>query len=1344
MFNGFQSLALLFVLLSGGSDVPDVAIRNSIIFSDDFSFGSGTRISLADGDYINDIPVQTGDANWYVRGGGAASMVFRSPGKMGVHNNQGNTGVYIPWDFNHVDARFKVVMKTTFVAGNQMLGGGSVNGAYLSFNGDSSSLVRASDDIDQITLRFSPNQVDPANTRLELYCNETETAGLELFLASAAFTNYAFGDTIELTLEWAPDAGAVRAVALNTNTGFSQTLATALDPARFERNRFDLFSIQTTGLETSGTLTDTLFDDFEVRVFDRRSVNVEDYGAVPDDGMDDTAAIQAALDDLEYLFNIGASGTQMAGVCLIFPEGVYDISKRLEFVVDNPPARWGGLMIHGEGRTQSIIRSRNTDSAVPDGAFYFDVDVSTGKTGIQIEDIGLEAAEADAGPAIEVAGRGDFPRIRVALRNVDIGRTASTHCYTYGFKGSDLMRPLFDDIRFEGIQGTSVSGIYIEDSYAHDIKDCVISGADIGIHHHYRGGEGNHINRVDISHVATGIYVEMKPFSGIYMSNSNGKVLNSTISAGECGVRIKYKHAVYISNNTFLSEAGSANYSDVDLVMCRSCFVTGNSFSGTGANRTGVVLRPEVNNIYTGETMVSDNTFGSFDTGVFIAAGVNETLVMNNTFETTQDVADNGDGTLEIAGTPNPFVSPASAKDAEEFEWGFDQGKVFNAREYGAAGDGAADDTAAIQSAVAALKAYLNGGSDRMAALYFPAGVYTLTDRIDIFQNLSDPTWNRLSLYGDGKWSSMILRDPGGVPGVFNVDFRNAPARLNVHNMMLIAGYANAGAAVAVTEPHESGLRSLYMFNVDMKRIYSANNYFTTCLNGTNLEDPYLENLWFSMYKSVNEDEHAAGTAGVYLRGGRGLTVDRVTISDGIEAGFDVQMNGGTMRIKSHTAVQVGRVGCRVDAGGGIVAIEGCHFNCHDINLDIRNAGEASYVNSETLTRDGDTVDVRTNTATIRLTDCDNVEIRNNLFLKSHPYRFNSLRKSIWLDGSSNRHVRIYANRFEEPGKTFIYTEAGSLDTHVIQNRFSQTEVDDLEDHGTGTVFTRAYQLNGVPGRTYLLKSKTSGLYLGVDGTAVDCSQPVVGDDTRWVVGYLPSGEYALESLQSKKLLRRVGSDVDGNGIAISTDTRWMIENLEDGFYSLQNSDGAANYLDYDPVGGVDCGEPAIVDDQQRWKLFMCRDLDTNGVFTAGDAAVVITCDDSYELYVNGSLAATGTPWESARRHIAGLSSGTNVVAVKGTSVTGVAGLLAEIVRINAVSGTDASWKVSTGASAGWQDPGFDDSGWANATEYGAYGSAPWNSDVEGMPCDTPAKWIWSDDNTGDGTVYFRFRIVVP
>ena len=75
---------------------------------------------------------------------------------------------------------------------------------------------------------------------------------------------------------------------------------------------------------------------------------------------------------------------------------------------------------------------------------------------------------------------------------------------------------------------------------------------------------------------------------------------------------------------------------------------------------------------------------------------------------------------------------------------------------------------------------------------------------------------------------------------------------------------------------------------------------------------------------------------------------------------------------------------------------------------------------------------------------------------------------------------------------------------------------------------------------------------------------------------------------------------------------------------------------------------------------------------------------------------------------------------------------------------TDESWKISTTEEPGWETTNFDDQDWEYATSYGLLGVAqPWcnynNNEVTYLPNDEGIKWIWTDDNVTDQTVYIRF-----
>ena len=69
-----------------------------------------------------------------------------------------------------------------------------------------------------------------------------------------------------------------------------------------------------------------------------------------------------------------------------------------------------------------------------------------------------------------------------------------------------------------------------------------------------------------------------------------------------------------------------------------------------------------------------------------------------------------------------------------------------------------------------------------------------------------------------------------------------------------------------------------------------------------------------------------------------------------------------------------------------------------------------------------------------------------------------------------------------------------------------------------------------------------------------------------------------------------------------------------------------------------------------------------------------------------------------------------------------------------------ASWLCSAEPVTGWQQPGFDDSGWQEPLVKTAYGVAPW-ADTAGLGLKL-ASWVWPSDPPGVGeTIYCRARI---
>ncbi|MES2706018.1 MAG: c-type cytochrome [Verrucomicrobiota bacterium] len=113
---------------------------------------------------------------------------------------------------------------------------------------------------------------------------------------------------------------------------------------------------------------------------------------------------------------------------------------------------------------------------------------------------------------------------------------------------------------------------------------------------------------------------------------------------------------------------------------------------------------------------------------------------------------------------------------------------------------------------------------------------------------------------------------------------------------------------------------------------------------------------------------------------------------------------------------------------------------------------------------------------------------------------------------------------------------------------------------------------------------------------------------------------------------------------------------------------------------------------------------------------LVLSCDNSAEVFVNGTPVGKTTEWQEPLRVKIGpfLKPGRNVIAVKAGNEGGTAGLVARVdtgARPNVVldeSGPD--WKQTVTLSPGWEKAEFADTSWTAATAIAKLGAAPWGN----------------------------------
>jgi len=178
------------------------------------------------------------------------------------------------------------------------------------------------------------------------------------------------------------------------------------------------------------------------------------------------------------------------------------------------------------------------------------------------------------------------------------------------------------------------------------------------------------------------------------------------------------------------------------------------------------------------------------------------------------------------------------------------------------------------------------------------------------------------------------------------------------------------------------------------------------------------------------------------------------------------------------------------------------------------------------------------------------------------------------------------------------------------------------------------------------------------------------------------------------------------------------------------------------PPGETESGEQNAMADQRRWRAewiwlngpkerlvrFFRRTFDLPA--EAGEALLAVTCDNEYEVWINGRRIGSDGTWQNVEVYDVTrvLHKGRNVIAVRGENeAPGAAGVLAEL-GVNCLDGTyinvhtDQSWKAALAAGPDWMQPDFDDRGWSPARSLGRHPQPPWANQARLVPPDLGPK----------------------
>ncbi len=188
---------------------------------------------------------------------------------------------------------------------------------------------------------------------------------------------------------------------------------------------------------------------------------------------------------------------------------------------------------------------------------------------------------------------------------------------------------------------------------------------------------------------------------------------------------------------------------------------------------------------------------------------------------------------LPLGGAKGAILAKRSAadRDAQWFDF------FFNIEEFGGAGDGVTDNTAALNAALVALAG--TGGT-----IYFPAGKYTFTSPITF--NFPAGIFS-VSIVGAGQ-DATILTWPGAAGGL-TFNYAGVSNGLHVRDLSLTTGTADGGNALtlnmasSVVNVGVAATTDIYRVTMRGDDGYRLNDYWSLGLNIMNVSQVQVHNL---------------------------------------------------------------------------------------------------------------------------------------------------------------------------------------------------------------------------------------------------------------------------------------------------------------------------------------------------------------------------------------------------------------------------------------------------------------------------------------------------------------------
>jgi hypothetical protein len=313
-------------------------------------------------------------------------------------------------------------------------------------------------------------------------------------------------------------------------------------------------------------------------------------------------------------------------------------------------------------------------------------------------------------------------------------------------------------------------------------------------------------------------------------------------------------------------------------------------------------------------------------------------------------------------------------------------------------------------------------GSGGQGTLYFPAGLYLLSSRLDLTQGTAN--WANVSIVGDGSHVTGIRIT--GTQGFVKID-SNLPT-IRLHGFRLDPWTANPSRAIEVVQRGGTvnSNRSLLAQDVSIFKNPGSGRYFHTGFHGTGLVRPLFQDM---IQRSVGNDRST--TCGIYLSGGYGFDWQggSESLIYGGKRAIELRSLGGEVNLRGGGFVGNERA-LWVDANNGSFSQNAAHIDS-PFNLHLQKANHAVLVN--TLTLSSPQINDHSDGTTLDFRNCAALRVRDNILVAAHQTS-RPQNRFVWL-----RQDPLTNNDWDVRGNMMIYNQYGGYGIQVQAQNYNGT-----------------------------------------------------------------------------------------------------------------------------------------------------------------------------------------------------------------------------------------------------------------------------------------------------------------